>query len=196
MTNITLTYDLTLRDGKRIKGATLRTITGAEERQPDFPGSKIKCDLETVDTVTTTHSSLGITPKFFWAEEIFGREGNPLLLLEDREGIPQDIALIHIREGQTWIVRSEPTLDNYLGITVSNERNKVLFAGTGDLVEVEFTPLKPNLPPKQGHQLIMTIQEIYRWKYSSPMSSGHTCGSTRRDCPASHPDYGSPDGGQ
>jgi hypothetical protein len=139
---------------------------------------------------------LTLTYTVAWgATDIFGPDGNALLLLDNQEGIPRDIALFQFHEGETWIARSEPTLDNRLAITVANEKNKVLLTGIGDLVEIDFEPLKPDLPPKKGHQLIVTYHETYKWKQSNPGGCAHCAGSTRTTTPSATPDYSAPDGG-
>jgi hypothetical protein len=142
-----------------------------------------------------TTSDERFTPRIYWSDEVFGTDGDAQLLMNDREGVPLDIALIEVRPGQVWILRSEPTMDDRVGITISNSSGKVLFTGIGDVTPVEFTPLKPDLKPKQGHILTFVFNEVYRWRRSSPMSCGHTSGADRQASPAAYPDYSSPDGG-
>lgn len=186
-------YEFTLSDGEVIRGATLYTKIEPQSSQPDFPNSDIQCDLERVEVVTT--SDARFTPKIFWSNAVFGPEGNAKLLLEEREGVPLDIALVEIRKGQTWVVRSEPTMNDRLGITIANDKGKVLFVGIGDLTPVEFVPLKKGLKPKKGHVLTFVFNEIYSWRRSSPMRCGHTSGADQQASPAIYPDYSVPDGG-
>jgi hypothetical protein len=187
------TYEFTLKDGEVIRGATLYTELRQHDRQPEFPGSNIRCDLERVEVIVTSDSRF--TPKIFWSDEVFGTNGNAQLMREDREGVPLDIALLEIREGQTWIMRSEPTMDDRIGITISNDKGKVLFTGLGDLTPVEYTPLRPDLKPKQGNIFTFSFSEVYKWRRSSPFSCGHTSGADRKESPAVYPDYSAPDGG-
>jgi hypothetical protein len=191
--NATFTYEVSLAEGEFLKGATIGMDIGPERVQPGFEGSDIECDLERVFRLRTTNGDLA--PKIFWADSIFGADGDARLLLEDRKGALHDIALIQVTEDEVWIARSEPTLDNRLGITVANEENKVLLLGLGDLIEVDLEPTTPELPPKKGHQLIVTLHESYKWKHASPSGCGHTTGSVRTTSPAAFPDYSAPDGG-
>jgi hypothetical protein len=186
-------YEFTLRDGEVLRGATLYTELRPEKEQPEFPGSDIRCDLEHVEVVTT--SDRRFTPRIYWSDEVFGPQGNAELLMQDRDGVPLDIALFYVRRGQTWIVRAEPTMDDRVGISIANRNGKVLFTGIGDVTPVEFTPLRPGLEPKSGHVLTFTFNEVYKWRRSSPMSCGHTSGSDRKESPSVYPDYSSPDGG-
>lgn len=191
--NVTFAYEFVLPNGEPLKGATLGISVGAEKRQPEFHGSEIKCDLERVFTLKT--SNAGLNPKIFWADDIFGAEGDGLLMLGHHQGVPHDIALLQVHENETWIARSEPTLDKRLAITVSNQKNKVLLLGVGDLVEVDFEPNRPGLPPKKGHELIATLHETYKWIQSNPVSCASCAGSVRQSTPAAWPNYSAPDGG-
>lgn len=188
-----LNFEFILRDGEVARGTSLYKTREPQKRQPDFPGSDIKCDLERVEVVVTT--DLRIRPKIFWRDDVFGKNGNGLLLTEERDGIPLDIALIEALEGQVWILRSEPTLDNRIGITISNSKGKVLFTGIGDLTPHTFTSENPDLKPVQGHIFTFFFNEIYSFRRSSPMSCGHTSGADRVSSPAVYPDYDSSDGG-
>ena len=186
-------YEFTLKDGEVIRGTTLYKTIQPQKRQPDFPESSIRCDLDRVEVIVT--SDARFTPKIFWSDEVFGTNGDARILREERDGVPLDIALIEVREGQTWIVRSEPTMDDRIGIAISNSKGKVLFTGIGDLTPVEFTPLKQDLKPKSGHVLTFVFSEVYSWRRSSPMSCGHCSGADRKESPAVYPNYSSPDGG-
>jgi hypothetical protein len=185
-------YEFILRDGEVLRGATLYSELRREEYQPDFPGSDIRCDLERVEVIATSDERF--MPKIFWSDEVFGESGDAALLTGDRQD-PLDIGLIQIREDQVWIIRSEPTIDDRIGISVFNDRGKVLFTGVGDLTPVEYSPLRHGLPPKKGHVLTFTFHEVFKWRRSSPMECGHTSGSNRVNSPAAYPDYSAPDGG-
>jgi hypothetical protein len=174
----TLTYDFTLDNGERIKGGSLRTEINPERDQPEFPGSDIQCDLENVDSIVLSDDR---TVQVFWAQDVFGPDGDPLLLMEDQ---PRDLGLIVTCEGQTWILRSEPTLDDRIGLNISNERGKTLFTGVGDLVEIA----EPRI-----HQLIASFDAVYRWRRSSPKACAHCHGAVRKG--GGGPDYSAPDGG-
>jgi hypothetical protein len=184
-------YEFILRDGEVLRGTTLSTEVIAQERQPEFPGSD--CDLEGVEVITTTDARF--TPKIFLAADVFGPDGEASLLMEDLDGELRDIALLEVREGQVWIVRTEPTLDDRVGVTIANADGKVLFTGIGDVTPVEFTPLREGLKRKRGHVLTFAFSEIYKWRRSSPMQCGHTAGAYRAPSPAVNPDYSAPDGG-
>lgn len=186
-------YEFTLKDGEVIRGTTLHTKIERQDRHPEFPGSKIRCDLDRTHVIVT--SDARFAPKIFWSNDVFGTDGDAQLLRLERDGLPLDIALIEIREGQTWIVRSEPTMDNRIGISVSNSSAKVLFTGIGNLFPVQYTPLRPNLRPKQGNILTFVFNEVYSWRRSSPLSCGHCAGATTVPAPAAWPDYSAPDGG-
>lgn len=105
------------------------------------------------------------------------------------------IALVEVRDGQVWILRSEPTLDNRIGLTISNSKGKPLFTGIGDLTEVEYAPLRPGVKPKKGHAFAFVFSEIYSWRRSSPLSCAHTSGADRVHSPSVMPDHSAPDGG-
>jgi hypothetical protein len=190
-----LSFEFLLRDGSMSRGATLYTKYIREGEQPHFPRSDIRCDLEHVELITTSDDRF--QPKVFWNNEIFGPEGRIDPMLDDRDGEPLDLALINIREDNddfTWILRSEPTIDGRIGVTISNSR-KPLFVGIGDITEVEFTPLREGLPSKSGHIFTFTFHEIYSWRHGSPIGSAHTSGADRVSSPSVQPDYGVPDGG-
>lgn len=188
-----LNFEFTLRSGEVVRGTSLYKTFELQEHQPDFPGSDIKCDLERVEVVVTTDPR--IRPKIFWREDVFGVNGNGLLLTEERDGVPLDIALIEALEGQVWILRSEPTLDQRIGITISNSNGKVLFTGIGDLTPHTFTSENPDLKPVQGHIFTFYFSEIYSFQRSSPMSCGHTSGADRKESPALYPNFDRSDGG-
>jgi hypothetical protein len=181
-------YEFTLKGGEVIRGATLYSKTERQEKQPHFPGSNIRCDLERVEVIHT--SDARFRPRIFWSDQIFGKDGNAQLLKELRNEGPLDIALVEVQKDcQPWIVRSEPTLDDRIGITVSSSKGQVLFTGIGDLTPVEFTPRKPELKPRQGHILTFVFREVYSWRMYNPMDCGHTTGSVRKESPNAYPDY-------
>jgi hypothetical protein len=187
--SVLLTYHFILEDGAVLRGAALRSKVQPEECQPEFPGSDIRCDLERVEIVIL--SDARFAPKIFWSDEVFGANGNAQLLLDEREGVPLDIALIELTpSGPVWIMRSEPTTDDRIGMTVSNSKGKVLFAGIGDLTPVELLPLKKNLKPRKGHVVTFGFHEIYKWRRASLGGTAHTTGSVRHSSPAAFPDYG------
>lgn len=190
-----LSFEFFDRDRSPIRGATLYSQYVQEEEPPPFPGTDIRCDLERVELITTSHDR--IQPKVFWNDELFGPEGRIDSMLDDRGGEPLDLALIQIREDRedfTWIIRSEPTMNGRIGVTISNTR-KPLFVGIGDITEVEFTPLREGLPRKSGHIFTFTFHEIYSWRRGSPFGCATTSGSDRVNSPSVYPDYSSPDGG-
>lgn len=187
-----ISYEFYSREGEPIRGSTLYTEIVEDKRQPEFPGSDIRCDLQRVEAVTTSDGHF--SPRVYWRDDVFGTEGSPDILLEDRDGVPLDIALVQLREGETWIVRAEPTMNNRIGVTISNSR-KPLFVGVGDLSEVEYTPLRERLSPKRGTSFTFTFSEIFSWRRGSPFSCGHTSGADRKHSPATMPDYSPPDGG-
>lgn len=189
--SVTFTYEFIHENAPALKGATLGLEIGPEKAQPNFRESKIRCDLQNVFKLVTTNA--GIAPKIFWEDEVFGSNGNALLLLQ--KGAPRDIALIAIHENEAWLARSELTLDKRLAITVVSEANKLLFVGTGDVIEVDLKPMKPGLPPKKGHQVIVTLHEVYPWMSPNPGGCAHCAGSVRTTTPSATPDYSAPDGG-
>jgi hypothetical protein len=187
------TYAFVLRDGEVVKGTTMYADIRAEERQPEFSGCDMVCDLDHVEVVTTSDERF--TPKIFWSNDIFGPKGNGELLLEHRNGHLLDIGLFHVREGQTWLIQTEPTLDDRIGVAISNESGKTLFTGVGDLTPVEFIPLREGLEPKSGHVFTFVFNSVYNWRHSSPFGSAHTSGADRVNSPSVYPDYSAPDGG-
>lgn len=188
-----LNFEFMLRDGEIVRGTGLYKTVQPQRYQPDFPGTDIKCDLERVEVIVTTDPR--IRPKVFWREDVFGVNGNGLLLTEERDGVPLDIALVEALEGQVWIVRSEPTLDSRIGITISNTNGKVLFTGIGDLTPHTFTSEDPEVKPIQGHFFTFYFSEVYSFRRSSPMSCAHTSGADRQMSPAIDPTLKHPDGG-
>lgn len=188
----TMTYEFILENGERTKGASLWTTTGPEREQPAYPGSNIECDLESVDSIILSD---GRIIKVFWAREIFGQTGEPLLL---REG-PRDLALILTFEGEVLIARSEPTLDDRIGLSVHSEQGRVRLTGIGDLVEIK--------EPSRTYQLVGDLESVYSWRKLSPSSCAHTNSSIRKDnkggvqgaptqpSQPSQPAGGQPDGG-
>lgn len=178
MLTTTFTYEFVLDNDERIKGASLWTETGSEKEQPKFPGSRLECDLDNVDSVILSD---GRVIKAFWAKNVFGPDGDPLLLMKE----PCDLALILTFEGQTLIGRAEPTLDDKIGLSISNERNRVLFTGVGSLVEI--------YEPVQGYQLIANLQAVYNWRRSSPSGCAGMFPAIRKD--RYPPKVETPDGG-
>jgi hypothetical protein len=129
-------YEFALKSGEIIRGATLYTKIERREHQPDFPGTDIRCDLERVNVVVT--SGQRFSPHIYWCDEIFGTNGDAQLLRQAREdGMPRDIGLIEIPDCQKWIIRSEPTVDGRIGITILNSKGRILFCGIGDITPVE-----------------------------------------------------------
>jgi hypothetical protein len=186
------TYKFALKGGEIIRGATLYTKIEPKECQPEFPGSDIRCDLERVNVVITSNPRF--VPNIFWSDEIFGTKGDARLLCQG-DDMPRDIALIEIPGCQTWIMRSEPTADERIGITIANTKGRVLFTGIGDITAVEFIPLKAHLRPKQGHVFTFSFNAVYPWKMANPMDCAHASGADRQPSPAIYPDYSAPDGG-
>ena len=58
------------------------------------------------------------------------------------------------------IARSDPTLNDRVGVAVYNEHGKVIFVGIGDLVEIT--------EPVHTHQLIAELQPAYEYITWSP----------------------------
>ena len=192
--SILFSYRFVNEDAKRLDGTTLWSHDRPEKTQPKFPRTSIKCDLERVTHVETSEGVLAV--KIYWSDEIFGSDGNGLLLKEGKPGgPPRDIALLELHAGQAWIVRSEPTLDDRIGVVVANVYGMPLMAGVGDLTPVDFTPVRKGLPPKRGHIFTCLLREIYSSRVQNPTGPAHTSGAARRECPACRPDYKAPDGG-
>jgi hypothetical protein len=187
-------FDFVRRDGERVRGTTLYKRIEQRDSQPDFPGASIRCDLDRVEVIVT--SAEGFTPEVYWSLDVFGPEGNADLMRETRDGEPLDIALVKIREGQVWVVRAEPTLDDQIGIAICNDKGKTLFTGVGNLAPVQYVPLREGLEPRSGTAFTFFFQEVYSWAHSSPFGCATTSGADRVNSPAIYPDYGAPDGGR
>jgi hypothetical protein len=186
-------FDFIRRDGKRVRGTTLYKRIEQRDSQPDFPGARIQCDLDRVEVIVTSDDEFA--PEVYWSFDVFGPDGNAELMREPRDGEPLDIALVKIREGQVWVVRAEPTLDNQIGIAICNAKGKTLFTGIGNLTPVQYVPLREGLEPKAGTAFTFFFREVYSWAWSSPIGCATTSGADRVNSPAIYPDYGAPDGG-
>lgn len=169
----TIAYKFFLRDGEEMRGASLSTWSGPEDSQPRTGASDIECDLSSVDTILLTEDR---SVKIYWARGLFDVKGGPAVLMEE----PRDVALITNCEGGVWVVRSEPTVDGRIGLSVANEAGKALFIGTGDLIELRD-------PDDDPYQLIAVFEHVYQWRQSSPKACAHCHGAIRKG--------GRPDGG-
>lgn len=180
-----INYEFLLKGGKITRGTTKRKVIESHKCQPEFPGSDIRCDLERVEAIVTSDDLY--RPRIFWSDEVFGVHGNGRLLKEAQ----LDIALIDIPDCQTWLMRSEPTLDDMVGLTVINSKGRLLFAGIGDLVPTEFEPIDraSKLMPIQGFVFTYWIKEVFRWGTPNPVGSAHTSGADRKVSPAVFPNY-------
>jgi hypothetical protein len=158
-------FNYTCEEGT-IKGVSLFTVYDQTKTQPPFPGSKIKCDLDKVEVIIL--SDPRFRPKIFWSDEVFGRNGRPEILKEKRQDDLLDFALIEVREGVTWIARSEPTFDDRIGITVFDSKGRVRLAGVGDLTPIETPPTEPGMDPEHGYRFTYFLKAIYRWGTPNP----------------------------
>jgi len=175
--SVNMTYDLVLERGVRTKGASLWTRSGAEKERPYCESSSLDVDLENVDSIFLSD---GRVVKVFWATDVFGPEGDVSLLMA--EGV-RDLALIETFEGQVLIAKSEPTLDDRIGVSIVNEENKTLFTGVGDLIEIDLTEREYQGPQPgyQGRQFLAYLEDTYQWRQSSPSGCAHTNKYIRKD---------------
>jgi len=109
--------------------------------------------------------------KVFWNKEIFGPAGNPTLLKTGHH----DLALIEFFEGQVFVGRSEPTIDDRIGLAIVTEKGRTLFTGVGDLLEI------PAPAPVPYHQLIASLDLVYQFKAASPSGCAHIRPYVRKD---------------
>lgn len=195
-----LRYDVTRHNGDRVFGTSLYSEFAQEKNRPDFPGTDIECDLDLVEVVTTSDDYF--SPKIYWRKDVFGADGSISPMLESYEGIPLDLAIIHLRDSWgPWILRSEILTDTHLatdcrlGVTAYNAKNKPMVAGIGQITEVDFIPATNDLPPKSGHIFTYTFSELFSGRWASPLLCGTVSGADRKQSPALYPDYSAPDGG-
>jgi hypothetical protein len=85
----------------------------------------------------------------------------PWQLLRDRRRNRCQGGSLH--DAIDWVVRSEPTVDDRLGITITNRKGKALLIGIGDLVE-----------GATGYYFAAQGQEVFQWRKASPSSCAHT----------------------
>lgn len=187
MLSTTFTYHFE-ENSEAFKGGSVRTENVADDERVAFRGSDIDVDYEHVDHVFLSDGHMA---KFYWAQGLLTPDGEPQRLLE---GLT-DLAIITAACEGPWLVRSEPTIEDRVGVFVINEDGKPLFTGVGDLVEVEVTPVgEPGgRSPKRAQQLIVTFEAVYSWRASSPKACAHCHGSARKGNYG--PDYGGADGG-
>ncbi len=162
---VIISFDFTCKEGN-IKGVSLYTIYERAKAQPTFPGSKIRCDLDTVEVLVLSDPQF--KPKIFWSDEVFGSNGKPELLNEKRKDDLLDIALIELRQGVTWIMRSEPTMNGRIGIVVFDSSERLRLTGLGDLAPIETPPIEPGMNPEYGYIFSYYVKEVYSWGTRNP----------------------------
>lgn len=165
-----------------------------EEHHPVFPGSDINCDMDNVDHIKFSGPNRVL--KIYWSKNIFGLEGNRRLMLE--EGI-HDVALVETCGGDIGghllIIRAEPTTDGRIGFSIANKRNKVLFAGIGDIAKVGYYTVEGN-ERVELDTLVATFEAIYPWKRASANGCAHGTGAARNPgTTANKLKYETPDAG-
>jgi hypothetical protein len=148
-----------------------------EKDHPKFPGSNIECDMDNVDHIKFSGPNRVV--KVYWSKRIFGLEGNRRLMSE--EGL-HDVALVETCGGDIGghllIVRGEPTTDDRIGFSIANKRNKVLFAGTGDIIKVGYYTVESN-ERIELDTLVATFKITYPWKRASVQGCAHGSGAVR-----------------
>jgi hypothetical protein len=182
MHTIDMTYDFVIYQDRH-KGHVTESTSGEEPGAPTFAGTHDHWHLADVDTITL---SRGQEAKVFWDAEIFGDRGDPERLLQEE----RDVALILNCEGESWIGRSEPTLDGRIGLAVYNDKGKVLMVGVGDLVTLA----------NGTRRLQGAVENPFSWRAASPKGCHHLSSNFIPDQPyaAGAPDAGGgviPDGG-
>jgi hypothetical protein len=159
--DLIFSYELFGEGGEQSRGSAVRTVTGSEQSQPHFPGSDVRCDCESVETI---YLSDGRVIKVFWAQGLFDHEGDLHSLLR----APRDLALIDAFGKYVFLCKAEPTVDERIGIAIVNERGKTILVGTGDVL----TERDPN--GEEFPYLVAFGQEVYKWRRASPSSCAHT----------------------
>ena len=157
-------YDF-VHDGKHLKGASWSIEKEHAKVQPNFPEAKLKCDLDDIDIIKMNDD---IKVKIYWAKDIFGSDGDIMLLKKE----PKELALVELCEGQMLLARSEPTVDDRIGLQISNKYNKVLFFGVGDLVQEPYN--------SQEYHFVVHFRELYSWKSPNPGSCGTVTGGAKK----------------
>jgi hypothetical protein len=97
--------------------------------------------------------------RVFWNANLFGDALNVNALTNG----PCVLGVVNAFGNHELIVRSEPTMDNRLGVTVCNRNGKALLLGMGDIFQ-----------DGQDAYLIAEGRETFQWRKASPSSCGHT----------------------
>ncbi len=158
--DLMLSYELFDAEGNSRRGGV------ASVRQPD--GALLLSDLPSpsepgvrYEPESTYHVDLtdGRFIRVFWNAALFGQQLDVDSIMRG----PCVLATVDAFGRHELTVRSEPTVDNRLGVTVSNPSGKVLLLGMGDIIEDE-----------QGNHLVAQGRETFQWRKASPSSCAHT----------------------
>jgi hypothetical protein len=163
MLDIVLTFEVVLLSGKTIQGSAVRVESIEVDDHPSVDGLDTSLDLTSVDRVILSD---GQNMDVYWADDLFGPSGDPRILKHE----PRAVAVLLAYDHPPFVLRTEPTLDGRLGITIE-EHGKVRFVGRGDLLETE-----------DGIEFVSSGKEIYPFRPGNPSGCGcaHTDWAKRK----------------
>jgi hypothetical protein len=153
MLDVVLTFEFVLLNGEHIQGSAVRVETIEVDEHPRVGGVDITLDLTAVDRVILSD---GQSIDVYWADDLFGPSGDPDILKRE----PREAAVLLAYDHPPFVLRTEPTLDGRLGITIEEDR-KVRFVGRGDVLETE-----------DGIAFISSGKEIYPFRPGNPSGCG------------------------
>lgn len=156
-----LSYDLLDAEGKSSRGcvASVRPHDAGSPLSalPEFSDEGVRYASQSTYDVELTD---GRRMRVFWNSVLFGDDVDAEAIMEG----PCILAAVDAFGRHELIIRSEPTMDNRLGVTVSNRAGKVLLLGMGDIIRDE----------KGNHSFFAEGRETFQWRRASPSSCGHT----------------------
>jgi hypothetical protein len=156
MLDLVLSVDWIEEDGEPFKGTAVAVETKAAREPPAIEGVNTEFDLTAVDHIALSN---GRIIRLYWANNIFGSEGDPLVLNRDST----EAALIVAEGCGAFVCRTEPTLDGRVGIVIEDEKRRVRFVGVGDVLET-----------KNGIEFVSHGNEVYPWRRGNPSGCAHT----------------------
>lgn len=155
-----LSYELLDAEGRSCRGgvASVRPYSknAALADRPQFTEDGISYEPHCTYDVELTD---GRVIRVFWNANLFGGA----LDVDALTSGPCVLGAVDAFGRHELIVRSEPTVNNRLGVSVCNRTGKVLLLGMGDIIQ----------DGKEAH-LVAEGRETFQWRRASPSSCAHT----------------------
>ena len=164
--DLILSYELKDETGRSTRGGVASIVLSNAKsgtfHHPEFSEAGVQyAPSHTYDVELTDGRFLRV----FWNAPLFDKR----LDVDSLTKGPCIIAVINAFGKYELIVRSEPSLNKRLGVSISNRKGKVLLMGMGDILE-----------DKQGAYLVAEGRETFQWLRASPSSCAHTNYTVRR----------------